>query len=420
MGLTISSKQASKQEQQCATNGGNHCTTKTTKRLRMWLLRVLFWTSLTSLALTWLGYPLVLWIYTLFPRRVLGRQLATPLQRSSMTVIIAAHNEQGNIRARLENVLAAAPDGSDIEVIVMSDNSTDQTLDLARAFAERDKRVSVFETAGARGKSAAHNQGVARAHGKILVFTDAETQFLHGFLDSVARAFDDPDVGFVSGQLQWNNPTGGVTGQNFSLYWRFEVWLRTLETMVGIHALGTGACSAMRKEIFRPIPANADQDFISPLDCVMQGYRCVFVPEAKAIDYVAATVREEFKNRVRMTAKNFWNTFAHWGLNSCYRFPMITAGLIFHKLLRWLTPYFVSFLLGTGSVLALSEDHTIAEIGFTLVTWIALATAMLGAIRSDLPVLGSLWSFTLANAAFAVGIVKAVTNRAPTHFRRGT
>jgi cellulose synthase/poly-beta-1,6-N-acetylglucosamine synthase-like glycosyltransferase len=334
-----------------------------------------------------------------------------------MTVLIAAHNEERNIDSRISNILEMAPVDFDIEVIVASDGSTDKTCDIARAWAVKDYRVTVFETSGARGKVAAHNQGVARAQGQIIVFTDAETEFDRQFLDEIGHAFDDPKNGFASGKLIWRNKSGGVTGENFTLYWRYETWLRKLETTIGIHALGTGACSAVRKSVYRPIAPQADQDFITPLDAVLQGYRTVFVPDAKAYDFVSESASREFRARIRMTAKNFSNTFSHWGLSSFFRFPATSLGLVFHKLFRWLTPYFVATLLISGPVIMAMGAGTLPLMALTACGWAGLGYGLLGAVLPGLPFAGSIWSFMIANAAFAIGVWKALTGQVPTAFR---
>jgi cellulose synthase/poly-beta-1,6-N-acetylglucosamine synthase-like glycosyltransferase len=391
----------------------NHITSLDTALI---FLTLIFWISFTLLLVTWFGYPLALTIVTrVLPVRAPDKS-HTPGNRL-LTVLVAAHNEERNIDTRISNILATAPQDFDIEILIASDGSTDATCAIVQNWMVKDSRVALLETTGARGKVAAHNQGVARARGDIIVFTDAETEFDARFLDLIGHAFDDPETGFASGELIWRNKSGGVTGENFSLYWRYETWLRRLETQAGIHALGTGACSAVRNELFRPIAPAADQDFITPLDTVMLGYKAVFVPEAKAFDYVSETPEGEFRARVRMTSKNFLNTFSHWGLRSFVRFPGVSLGLVLHKLFRWLTPYFVSIMLLAGALLMTLGVSPVAITGLTALGFLTIFYGLVGAFAPQLPFAGSIWSFIVANAAFAVGVWKAISGRVPTAFR---
>ena len=336
--------------------------------------------------------------------------------KKRLSIIIAAHNEAKIIEPRLQNIVDRAPDDFDFEVIVMSDHSSDETVQRVTDFAGQDDRFYVYETSNDRGRAAAHNQALDKATGQILVFTDAETEFEPGFLDLIGHAFDHDEVGYASGRLSWRNRSGGVTGENFSLYWRFEIWLRQLETHLGICAVGTGACCAVRKSLFRPIPLTSDVDCSTPLDVVLQGHTAVFVPDAVAIDYVAESTSGEFRSRVRMTSKNFKCTVGLWDWSGFFKRPAVSTGLALHKLGRWLTPFFALLLLLSGIVLLASDSGSVFTDTITMLGWLGIVLAVVGGIWDKLPVLGSLWAFLVANLAFAIGVIKALVNRAPQHY----
>ncbi len=384
----------------------------------LFLAFIFFWVAFIALFVIWIGYPMVLWLLTrLLPSRFEPGEVGTSDKGSNdrLSIIIAAHNEEDVIEQRLQNMLDVAPADFDYEVIVMSDHSQDKTVALVEEFASNNKRFKVYETTDQRGRAAAHNQSIRHVNGDILIFTDAETEFAPDFLDIVGHAFDDEEVGYVSGKLSWRNRSGGVTGENFSLYWRFEVWLRQLETHLGICAVGTGACCALRKSLFRPIPLSSDVDCSTPLDVVLQGSRSVFVPEAVAIDYVAETASNEFRARVRMTSKNFDCTVGLWDWAGFFRRPGVSTGLALHKLGRWLTPFFALVLLACGTIAVLAGEGGVVSF-LTILGWLAIVLALLGALVPSAPLLGSLWSFLLANISFAAGVIKALANRTPQHY----
>jgi len=329
--------------------------------------------------------------------------------RTLLSIIIAAHNEEDVIEERISNILDTGSEDFDFEIIVMADGCTDGTVAKVRHLHTRDRPISVYETKS-RGRANAHNEAHALAQGDILFFTDAETEYAPGFLDILGHAFDDQQVGFASGQLGWKNRDQQTAAAHFSLYWRFEIWLRKMETRLDIHALGTGACCAVRKPFYRPIPRQEDVDFTTPLDVVLQGKICVFVPEARAYDYAAATLSEEFPARVRMTAKNFNGTLRF--------FPAILrkwAGLtlIFHKIGRWLTPFFACVVLLTGTGLMALGEATLLQNILTVSVWTFIAAGLVGAFAPTLPIVGQIWSFLVSNAGFALGVIRSLQKKAP-------
>lgn len=381
------------------------------------IMSVIFWISFWALFVVWLAYPIGLFVLTNCAslrnrRHNISPNTSTPL----LSIVIAAHNEEDVMEARLKNILNTAPQNFDFEIIVMSDHSTDRTVEVTRIASQSEPRIRVYQTVGERGKAVAHNQAHPKCKGEIIVFTDAETEFADGFLELIGHAFDDPEVGFASGKLIWRNKNGGATGENFSLYWRFEVWLREMESHLGIHALGTGACSAVRKRLFLPIPPEGDEDFITPIDVVKQGYLTIFVPDAIAFDYVAESPLGEFNSRIRMTSKNFLGTINRWGRDGLVNRPTHSISLVLHKLGRWLTPYFGLGLLLSGTVIMYRSGLSALPAVIGILGWCFVMMSLVGALRPNLPIFGSLWSFLLANTAFALGVLKAFGKKVPTYF----
>lgn len=189
-----------------------------------------------------------------------------------------------------------------------------------------------------------------------------------------------------------------------------------MESSLEICAVGTGACSAMRPAYFIPLHPTSDSDCSTPLDVVRQGYLCRIVRDAEAVDFVADTAGQEFRARVRMTAKNFLNIIASWDWRKgVITWPAITAGLILHKIGRWLTPYFVLSLVAGGTALAAAGVSDFAS-SVTILAWVGLVTGGAGLLAPNLPLAGAAGSFMLANAAFAIGVFKALTGKAPGSF----
>jgi cellulose synthase/poly-beta-1,6-N-acetylglucosamine synthase-like glycosyltransferase len=374
---------------------------------------LLFWFGFLGIAAVWLVYPAALW---LLARHVSASPVPTGGAAGTVTVLVAAHNEASNIAARLENISEQII-GKPLSILVALDHCTDDTKRILENWKaeHQDQQIAWFETTQ-RGKAMAHNEAMGAINTDLVVFTDADTIFESGFLDHICSAFDDPRVGYCSGVLSWRGKNTPEGLSHFPIYWRFETWLRIMESRLGICAVGTGACSAMRRQLFVPLHPTSDSDCSTPLDVIGQGYLCRIVPDAHAIDFVADTVRSEFSARVRMTSKNFINTIASWGWREgMIKQPSVTAGLILHKIGRWLTPYFALSLFSGGTIVMYFDGASFAA-GVTVAGYSALAAAAAGFLWPSLPVLGALGSFAMANVAFGVGVFIALSGKVPASF----
>src|SRR5262249_16335831 len=188
------------------------------------------------------------------------------------------------------------------EIIVVCDGSTDRTAELARSGAPASVRV--IERATHQGKAAALTAGCAAASGEVLVFTAVRHLSAADPLTNLLKNFRDPVVGAVSGNLILEEASGALAG--VGVYWRYEKWLRShesrLHSLIGV----TGAISAVRRELFRPIPAGTLLDDVHwPLQVVMQGRRVIHEPNACAYDRLPNGPRNEFRRKVRTLCGNF-------------------------------------------------------------------------------------------------------------------
>jgi cellulose synthase/poly-beta-1,6-N-acetylglucosamine synthase-like glycosyltransferase len=226
------------------------------------------------------------------------------------------------------------------EIIVISDGSTDDTAPLAREYGTRGVRV--LELPERRGKAFALTQGCQLAQHEILVFGDLRQTWAPDVFEQLLKNFADPTVGGVSGDLVLESEPGVMAG--VALYWRFEKWLRKKESRVWSMVGVTGAISAVRRELFRPIPGGTLLDDVYwPLQVCLQGYRIVHEPHAVAYDRLPENPRDEFRRKVRTLAGNFQLVQLLPAALVPGRNP-IWWEFVSHKLLRLVVPW---ALLGT-------------------------------------------------------------------------
>jgi cellulose synthase/poly-beta-1,6-N-acetylglucosamine synthase-like glycosyltransferase len=317
---------------------------------------LVFWTCLFLVVYTYVLYPVFLlvasalvhlaqdWVF-LRTRRDRRAPSRDPGVLPALSVIIAAYNEERDLPAKLANLREIDYARDRLEVIFVSDGSTDGTNDILEKVPDGRVRLVVLPSRG--GKSSALNRGVAEARHGILVLSDAATLFAPDALIKLARHFSDPRVGVVCGALQFQ--TTAESRQTEGVYWWYESMLRLMESRLGITLTASGAIYAVRRACFPTLPADAlIEDLVVPLHARTLGYHVLYDPEAVAVDFAAPTVAGEFTRRVRVAT----GSFRALGQLIRARMDPLTAFAFFsHKLLRWVLPFLLLGLLATSIAL---------------------------------------------------------------------
>lgn len=380
-------------------------------------MRIAFWMAIVGLAYAYVGYPLLLKLLLAASRIPRGKRPShpTPEHLPQVTVIVPVYNEEAVIGRRIRNLLALEYPVRCLQIVVASDGSIDSTVDVCRR--EFGGRIVVLDFPSNRGRSAVLNDALEYAEGDLVVFTDADTLFEPDFLLRAVDRFE-PQVGAVVGRLVYRYAPESSIGVSEGLYWRYEVALRKLESALGILAVGTGACLVARKRLIRSLPANYDIDDALPLDCIQQGYRVVFEPEAVAYDEPPASPRGEIAARMRITSRALAGLLRKWRFRDAVRHPGVTLALVSHRLLRYLSPYLMLLavfstvvLAGEGGVYALAG---LVELSLCLLSLLGYAVHLLG---RSMPIVSPLFSFVVANIGIMGGVVLAVLGRAPSRYR---
>jgi cellulose synthase/poly-beta-1,6-N-acetylglucosamine synthase-like glycosyltransferase len=359
-------------------------------------------------AYTWILYPLLLRLLNMLPSRS-GRP-ENSAEVPFVSIIIAAHNEQETIAEKLQNCRELVYPHDRLEIIVASDGSTDRTAEIVRIVSERDPRIVWLESDRRLGKSGVQNLAAMKARGEVFLFTDASTGMPAGVLQAMVNDLADRRVGLVTATVFFGDPEDAVEkGQGF--YWRYELFLRAAESDLGILATGSGQALLVRRELFRPLPTCYGDDCIMPLDVRQQGFRVVQDRQAIVYDTMPHSIEGELRARIRMTARNWAGTLSRPALLNPLRFPLTSVGLVSHKLLRWLTPFFLAGILLSSATLVFQGEASALwwlQIGFYLSALIGWSLA-----KKQKPawLFGYPFSFCLANVGFLLGIVKALRNQ---------
>jgi cellulose synthase/poly-beta-1,6-N-acetylglucosamine synthase-like glycosyltransferase len=299
-----------------------------------------FWLSLLVIGFSYLGFPLLVMLVGRLRNRVVEKRPITP----RMSLIIAAYNEEDCIAERLENALASDYPGEALEIIVASDGSSDRTEEIVASFAPRGVRLLRLPR---QGKIPALTAAVAEARGEILVFSDANTIVDPGALRAMASNFADASVGGVAGHTGYTIQDGSDSsshGENG--YWRYDTWIKELESRTGSVVSAHGGLYALRRELFQaPADTAVTDDFIISTGVVEQGRRLVFEPAARAYEVAVPRMNREFSRRVRLMTRGLRGVSLRRRLLNPARYGFYAVVLFSHKILRRLVPVALLVLL---------------------------------------------------------------------------
>ena len=295
-------------------------------------LAVLFWGSSALIAYTHAGYPLLLWLLSRTATEPAAPAEATPAAAEPATVslIIAAYDEQDVIAAKVRNALALDYPSDRLELIVASDGSSDHTVERARAAG-----AEIVLDLPRGGKIRAQDAAVRVARGDLLAFSDANSSWAPDALRRLVAPFSDPSVGYVCGQVAFS--TGDGTNQE-GAYWRYEMAVRLLESRLAGITAGNGAIYAVRPEAYLFVDPRMGHDLSLPFNIVKRGRRAIYEPAARASEKMVPSIEGEFRRKRRMMS-HAWPIVVRGGMLSPRGYPPLYAlQIASHRLLRYATP----------------------------------------------------------------------------------
>jgi cellulose synthase/poly-beta-1,6-N-acetylglucosamine synthase-like glycosyltransferase len=290
-------------------------------------------------------------VYVLYPllARVMGSRFGRPVRRGTdlptVTVVVAAYNEEKCLRDKLDNLTGLDYPRELLKVLVASDASSDSTDEIARTY--EPGRVSLVRVEGRRGKTACQNAAVEAARTDIVVFTDATTHLRSDALRRLVENFADPEVGCVAGRLVYVTQVENVTGKGNEAYWNYELRLRAAESAFGSLIGVSGCLYAVRRTAYRPIDPSLISDFVIAMRMREQGLRTVLAPDAICYEETLDRGAAELSMRVRVAIRSLNALIRERRFLNPFQYGRFAWQLWSHKALRYASP-----LLWLGALLA--------------------------------------------------------------------
>jgi len=357
--------------------------------------QVLFWMSVVALMYVYAGYPLLLAVLFPFFRQWRPEPGYTPF----LSILIAAYNEEGGIRKKLERTLALDYPADRMDIIVLSDGSTDRTDEIVESFS--DPRVRLLKVKGRKGKTNAQNEGANIARGEVLIFSDATTIYHPQALRYLATNYVDPRVGAASGRYQYFDPQGqSPTGLGTVAFWNYENFIKMMQSRIRTISGCCGCIYSVRRAAYTPLAPDVISDLVQPLHAIRKGYRVIFEDRALAYEETTQSTSEEFSMRVRVVTRGIGGLLSVSELLKPWKSGWVSFQLWSHKVLRWLVPFFLFTLLASNLFLWGQPFYRLILLGQMIFYVITVLSLLVPIQRLWKPLAIPLYFCTLNAAAF--------------------
>jgi cellulose synthase/poly-beta-1,6-N-acetylglucosamine synthase-like glycosyltransferase len=303
-------------------------------------IEILFWLAVFVVVWTYFGYFLFLRFISIFYEKKIAKNDYFP----SVTLIITAYNEEKLITRKIENSLSVCYPRDKLEILVVSDGSTDRTEEIVKSYGHQGVHLLAMPTR--QGKHHGQGKAIEIAEGEVIVFSDATTFLKEDALAQIVRSFADPGVGCVSGMDHIEVAETGSAGED--AYVRYEMKLRELESGTGSLVGVSGCFFAIRRSLCGTWFPNLSSDFYLPILTRMNGYRVVLEPAAIAYYSVLDDPEKEFFRKVRTVVNGMAVMARLRAVLNPLKYGVYSFRMISHKIMRWWVPFCLMVILITG------------------------------------------------------------------------
>ncbi|RJP51500.1 MAG: glycosyltransferase family 2 protein [Anaerolineaceae bacterium] len=315
------------------------------------VISLLFWLCVGGILYAYAGYPVLVFLLA----KMKPAPPAYGEYHPCVTLLIAAYNEEREIEEKIQNCLALDYPASSLQILIVTDGSTDRTPEIVQSYAT--SRIELLHQTGRRGKTAAINRAMPSVRGEIVVFSDANNHYLPDTISKLVAPFRDPKIGAASGAKVIEKGDGSL-GASEGAYWKYESFIKKQESRLGSCTSAAGEILAIRKDLYISPPDHIiNDDFFIAMQIIRQGYRLIYVPEAKSMERVSPTAQDEIVRRTRINAGRYQAiamTSRLLPLNS----PLLIWQVISHKFLRLFVPFFMIGAAAFNLIAVIYPPHT--------------------------------------------------------------
>ncbi|HBL73690.1 MAG: glycosyl transferase [Bacteroidetes bacterium GWF2_42_66] len=329
------------------------------------MLEILFWILFAIVGYTYFGYAVLLFLMVhtkrLFSKKKERIEL-TSEELPDVCLFVTAYNELDCIEQKVKNSFALNYPKEKLQYIWVTDGSDDGSPEKLRQYPE----LEVFHLDERRGKMHAMNRGMQFVRTPIVIFSDSNTLLGKDSVMEIVREFSNPKVGCIAGEKRiLEKASDEAVGSGESMYWKFESWIKKLDSDLNSAVGAVGELFAIRSKLFEKVEEDTLlDDFIISLRIAMKGYKIAYVPGAYAMETASVSVSEEMKRKIRIAAGGIQTLLRLKPLLNPIRFGLLSFQYISHKVLRWTIAPLALFTLLIVNFLILLAENTFPEAGF--------------------------------------------------------
>ncbi|MES2517351.1 MAG: glycosyltransferase family 2 protein [Bacteroidota bacterium] len=303
------------------------------------ILEILFWFCIGLVVYTYLGYGILAWILVKI-RHILGKQFKKfndPNFLPNVTLAIPAYNEMSCIEAKVNNTFSLDYPADKMEVLFVTEGSNDGTSEYIQSLMTKYPNLKMIGGDTRRGKIEAMNMAIKTISTPIVIFTDANTNLNNQVIRHIVRHFQDPNVGAVAGEKRIETEgSEAAAGAGEGLYWKYESFLKKLDTELYSVVGAAGELFAVRTHLFGEVEKDTLlDDFMVSLRIAADGYRVIYEPDAYASERPSFSIQDEMKRKVRIASGGFQSIARLGFLWNIFRYGLLSFQYISHRAMRW-------------------------------------------------------------------------------------
>jgi cellulose synthase/poly-beta-1,6-N-acetylglucosamine synthase-like glycosyltransferase len=241
-----------------------------------------------------------------------------------------------------------------MQFLWITDGSDDGTPDILKKYPQ----MEVHHLPERKGKINAMNRGMQFADAPFVIFSDSNTTLCRDAVKVIVNTFNDPKVGCIAGEKRvLSKETDNAAGSGENLYWKFESWVKRMDSDLNSAVGAVGELFAIRTTLFEKVENDTIlDDFIISLRIAEKGFRIAYTPDAYAMETASVNVAEELKRKVRIAAGGLQTIVRLKKLLNPFRHGLLSFQYISHKVLRWTIAPFALFLLPLINLFILLEE----------------------------------------------------------------
>lgn len=325
----------------------------------------LFWVCLFIIFYAFVGYGIFLFVLLLLKRLVYKPEstLYSFTELPSVTLIIAAYNEESIIREKIENTLLLSYPLNKLNYIVVTDGSTDNSAVIVAEYPQ----IILMHREGRTGKINAVHRAMQQVNSEIVIFTDANTFLNQDALINISRHYKNQLVGAVAGEkrVRIDQKSDATAGEG--IYWKYESKLKKWDSDLNSVVGAAGELFSIRTSLYEPVEKDTLlDDFIISMRIAAKGFKIVYEPEAFAMETSSENIKEELKRKVRIAAGGIQSILRLKELLNVFRYPILSFQYISHRVLRWtVIPFLIIFVFALNILIIIQGSSVLYLIFFS-------------------------------------------------------